>query len=208
MIKERMTKKTQSRFSATVCLGVTLLAVSGEISAQDIVEEQVAPVQTDRDYTFSEVVTESVTGDVYSDEAAANWQDLSYTNLFSKGWDKPWSSPPNGGGGAPRQGWLNAYDGVFYRPSIATFGWQHGLNGGDGYNNNLVSYTPLNQRFEIQTDIPMVASTPGASGNNSETNFGDFRITPRFLLSESRDVTQTLNVTFRTPLEMSSTVTM
>jgi hypothetical protein len=197
MIKERMTKKTQSRFSAAVCLGVTLLAVSGEISAQDVVDDLVAPVQTDKDYSFSEVVTKSVTGDVYSDEAAARWQDLSYGDLFSKGWDKPWSSPPTGGGGAPRQGWLNSYDGVFYRLSIATFGWKHGLNGGDGYNSNLITYTPLNQRFEIQTDIPMVASTPGAF--HSETNFGDFRITPRFLLSESRDVTQTLNVTFRTP---------
>ena len=97
-----------------------------------------------------------MTGDVYSDEAAARWQELSYGNLFSKGWDKPWSSPPTGGGGAPRQGWLNSYEGVFYRLSIATFGWQHGLNGGDGYNNNLVTFTPLNQRFEIQTDIPIV----------------------------------------------------
>jgi hypothetical protein len=119
--------------------------------------------------------------------------------MFSKGWDKPWSSPPNGGGGAPRQGWLNAYEGVFYRLSIATFGWQHGLNGGDGYNNNLISFTPLNQRLQIQTDIPIMTSTPGASGNGSETNFGDFKITPRMILSESRDVTQTLNVTFRPP---------
>lgn len=190
---------TPSRFSTATCLGIALLAASGQISAQDIVEEQAAPVQTEKDYTFAEVVTQSVTGDVYSDEAAANWQDLSYSDMFSKGWDKPWSSPPNGGGGAPRQGWINAYDGVFYRLSIATFGWQHGLNGGDGYNNNLTSYTPLNQRFEVQTDIPIMTSTPGASGNGSETNFGDFKITPRMILSESRDVTQTLNVTFRTP---------
>ena len=199
MIKQRITKKTQSRFFTAVGLGIALLAASGEISAQDIVEEQAAPVQTEKDYSFTEVVTESVTGDVYSDEAAANWQDLSYTNLFSKGWDKPWSSPPNGGGGAPRQGWLNAYDGVFYRLSIATFGWQHGINGGDGYNNDLISYTPLNQRMEIQTDIPIMTSTPGASGRNSETNFGDFTITPRIILSESKNVTQIFNLDFRTP---------
>lgn len=76
-------------------------------------------------------------------------------------------------------------------------GWKLRLNGGDGCNSNLVTFTPLNQPFEIQTDIPMVASIPGDP--HSETNFGDFSITLRFLLSESRDVKQTLNVTFRTP---------
>ena len=108
MIKQRSTKETQRFFFIAAGFGIALLAASGEINAADNLEEQEAPVQAEKDYTFIEAVTESVTGDVYSDEAAANWQDLSYSNLFSKGWDKPWSSPPNGGGGAPRQGWLNA----------------------------------------------------------------------------------------------------
>jgi len=197
MIKERITKETQSGFFKAFCLVFTLLAFNEEISAQDIPEQQVATTQTDREYSFSEVVRESVTGDVYSDPS--KWRDLSYTDIFSKGWDKPWVSPPNGSGGAPRQGWLNTYDGVFYRLSIAVFGWQHNLNNnGDGYTGDLVSYTPLNQRFEVQTDIPMT-SNRGATGSNSQTNFGDFKITPRMILSESEDVTQSFNVTFRTP---------
>ena len=57
MIKQRSTKKTQSRFFTAAGFGIALLAASGEISAQDIVEEQAAPVQTEKDYTFSEVVT-------------------------------------------------------------------------------------------------------------------------------------------------------
>ena len=199
MKNERSTKKTGNIFAPAVCLGVALLAASGEIYAQDLVDDQGVPITAEKKYSFAEVVTESVTGDVYSDEAAKNWQDLSYSNLFSKGWDKSWSSPPNGGGGAPRQGWLNAYDGVFYRLSIATFGWQHGINGGDGYNNDLISYTPLNQRMEIQTDIPIMTSTPGESGRNSETNFGDFTIAPRIILSESKNVTQLFSLAFRTP---------
>jgi len=199
MIKQRSTKKSQSFFLIAAGFGFALLAASGEISAQDVVEDQAAPVQSEKDYTFTEVVTQSVTGDVYSDEAAANWQELSFGNLFSKGWDKPWSSPPAGGGGAPRHGWIGAYDDVFYRLSIAVFSWEHGRNGGDGYSNNLVSFTPLNQRLEIQTNIPIMTSTPGASGNGSETNFGDFRITPRMILAESKDVTQSFGVTFRTP---------
>ena len=196
MIKERMTKKTQNRFPTGVCLGVALLAASGQINAKDLVDDQGVPITAEKKYSFAEAVTESVTGDVYSEEAAANWQELSYSNLFSKGWDKPWSSPPNGGGGAPRQGWLNGYDGVFYRLSLATFGWQHG-NGGDGYSNNIVSFTPLNQRMEIQTNIPVIASSQGFSGR--ETNFGDFVITPRIILSESKNVTQIFNLNFRTP---------
>ena len=193
---KQSTKKIRNIFFPAVCLGVSLLAASGEINAQDLVDDQGVPITAEKQRSFAEVVTESVTGDVYSDEAAKNWQELSFSNLFSKGWDKSWSSPPNGGGGAPRQGWLNAYDGVFFRLSIATFGWLHG-NGGDGYTNNIVSYTPLNQRMEIQTDIPVIASTQGGSGR--ETNFGDFKITPRLLLSESKEQTQTLNLTFRTP---------
>jgi hypothetical protein len=150
-----------------------------------------------RSYSFGEAAIESLTGDVYSQPD--NWQELSYADLFSKGWDKPWVSPPTGGGGAPRQGWLNSYEGVFYRLGIAVFGWQHDLaNTGDGYTGSLTLFTPLNQRLEIQTDIPMVVSNqrPGA---DKETNFGDFQITPRLMLSESRDVTQTFNITFRTP---------
>jgi hypothetical protein len=204
MITEQILKITQRLFSSAVCLGVLLLATSGEISAQDIVDDivddQVTPVKTDRDYSFSEVVAESVTGDVYSDKAAANWQDLSYSNLFSKGWDKPWVSPPNGTGGAPRQGWINTYDGVFYRLSISTFAWQHGLaNNSDGYSGTLTNYTPLNQRMEIRTDLSLTSNRGPTGRSDAQTNFGDFIITPRFLLSESKGQTQTFEIAFRTP---------
>ena len=145
---------------------------------------------TEREYSFGEVVRQSVFGDVYSDPS--QWQELSLGNFFSKGWDKPWVSPPTGGGGAPRQGWLNAYEGVFYRLSLGVFGWQHSDDNGDGYSGNLVSFTPFNQRFEIQTEVPV-------SSNDNETNFGDLRIQGRFLLSETRDVTQTFNISFRIP---------
>lgn len=67
MTKERITKKTQSRFLTAAGLGIALFAASGEISAQDRVEDQVGSVQTGKDYSFAEVVTQSVTGDVYSD---------------------------------------------------------------------------------------------------------------------------------------------
>jgi hypothetical protein len=205
-------KKTyhdQSRFSKNSVLGLLDLAMLALIitplnSIADTTENQPANVSSvtspnDHDYSFGEVLKESLVGDVYSDPS--KWQDLSYSDLFSKGWDKPWASPPNGSGGAPRQGWLNANDGVFYRLGIATFGWQHGNFGGniDSYSGTLTMFTPLNQRFEIQTDIPMVVSAGHGSGFDSGDNFGDLQITPKVILSESKDVTQSLGITFRTP---------
>ncbi|WP_221901928.1 hypothetical protein [Bathymodiolus platifrons methanotrophic gill symbiont] len=91
------------------------------------------------------------------------------------------------GGGAPRQGWLNAYEGVFYRLSLGIFGWKHHSNSTDSYTGTLETFTPINSRFEVRTDIPV-------SSNSEDTNFGDFRIQARIMLSESRNFTQTLNI--------------
>ncbi len=151
----------------------------------------VAAAPVERSYTFGEMVAESMFGDVYAEPS--KWQELGYGNLFSKGWNKPWVSPPAGGGGAPRMGWLNAEDGVFYRLSIATFAWQHGTgNYSDSYSGMLTSYTPVSARFEVRTDI-------GLASNRGPSNFADFIVTPRFLLSESKEQTQSLDLAFRTP---------
>ena len=150
-----------------------------------------------KSYSFTEAMGKSIWGDVYGHPE--DWQELGYGDFFSKGWDQPWVSPPTGAGGAPRQGWLLAFEGVFYRLGIGVFGWQHGLTGqGDGYTASMVNFTPINQRFEIQTDIPMV-SNGANNGGDRQTNFGDFKIQPRFMLSESEELTQTLNISFRTP---------
>jgi hypothetical protein len=39
MIKEQITKKTQGSLLTAICLGINLFAVSGEINAQDVIEE-------------------------------------------------------------------------------------------------------------------------------------------------------------------------
>jgi len=102
------------------------------------------------EHSVGEVVSQSMAGDVYSDPS--RWQALGFRNLFTKGWNQAWESPPAGGGGVRRQGWINAYDGVFLRLSLASFAWQHGLaNNSDGYTGTLSSYMPLNQRMEIRT---------------------------------------------------------
>jgi hypothetical protein len=141
---------------------------------------------------------ESLTGDVYAEPS--RWRPLSLWTLFSEGWNQPWASPPAGGGGAPRQGWLDAADGVFFRLAIGTFTYKHGTSGnGDVYNGGATLYAPLSRRFELQFDVPFVTSLQGVGGSPSHTGFGDFQVTPRVILSESRDVTQSFNLTFRTP---------
>lgn len=157
-----------------------------------------AEPRSEKSYLFLEAAAESITGDVYSDPS--RWEELTFRDLFRKGWDKPWASPPRGAGNAPRMGWLNAYDGVFYRLSIATFNWNHGMaNNSDGYAGTLTSYTPLSQRLEIRTDIGLVSNNGPTGRANAQTNFADFTITPRILLSESKEQSQSLDIGFRTP---------
>lgn len=73
-----------------------------------------------------------------------------------------------------------------------------------GHNGNrstagLTLYSPLNARFELRLDVPFIASNRAGADNDYHTNFGDLQITPRVLISESRNFTQSFNVTFRVP---------
>ena len=87
-------------------------------------------------------MAKSLTGDVYAEPS--RWRELSLGTLFSEGWDESWVSPPAGEGGAPRQGWLNAYDGVFYRLGIATFGFADDFNdNGNQYTGGLTSLSAV-----------------------------------------------------------------
>ena len=141
---------------------------------------------------------ESLFGDVYAEPT--RWRDLPLSTFFTEGWDEPWASPVAGAGGAPRQGWLNAADGVFYRLVIGTFGYTNDFaENGDAYDGGATLYTPLSRRFELRWDVPFVTSNRGATGDSRHTSFGDFQVTPRFILSETQALTQSFNVTFRTP---------
>ncbi len=149
---------------------------------------------------------ESLTGDVYAEPS--RWQPLSMGSFFSEGWNEPWVSPPTGAGYAPRHGWLEGAnaDGVFYRLNVTAFGYGHGTHGnGDQYVGVNRIYLPLSRRFEMQYDMPFVASKQGSQGSESHTGIGDFVVTPRFLLSETRATTQSFNLSFRTPTGDSNT---
>jgi hypothetical protein len=137
----------------------------------------------------ADVIVESLAGDVYAEPS--KWQPLELRTFFTEGWDEPWASPPAGEGGAPRQGWLNTFDGVFYRLMIGTYGYAHGDNG-EQHTGTFTAYLPLNQRFELRGDLP------GVSKGDS-LGAGDDVFWTRFLLSESKAVTQSFNVGFRAP---------
>jgi hypothetical protein len=182
-----------SQIKLAAALSLILVFPSSGIA--DTPTSQASPsLQPSQNYSTAEIISESLTGDVYSDPS--KWQNLSLGDLFSSGWNKPWASPPTGGGGAPRQGWLNADDGVFYRLGLGIFGYNNQINSGlNSYSGTISVYTPLNQRFEFRTDIPVATAT----ANQNQTNFGDFQITPRMILSETKNTTQTFDLTFRAP---------
>jgi hypothetical protein len=180
----RLGSVRSSRLLVTVALSVTLLSATA--LAQQVSE-----------HTWSSAIKQSLFGDVYADPS--RWKPLSLGTFFSEGWDMPWVSPPNGEGGAPRQGWLNADDGVFYRLEVTTFGYAHDFNeNGNQYTGLAQLYAPFNARFEVRLDVPFVASNR-TTGDDYHTGFGDVQIVPRFILSETQDVTQSFNVTVRTP---------
>ena len=144
-----------------------------------------------------DAAVESLTGDVYAEPS--RWRPLSLGTLFTEGWDQAWASPTRGSGGAPRQGWIGAANGVFYRLGLAAYSYAHDVgDNGDEHAGTLTLYTPFSRRFELRHDIPFVVNNKG-SGNSYHTNVGDFSIAPRVILSESQDFTQSFGVTFRTP---------
>ena len=166
------------------------LAVAGPAVAKDASSEpaHIGP--------FSAAV-ESLTGDVYAEPS--RWRPLTLDTLFTEGWDQAWASPTNGSGGAPRQGWIGAADGVFYRLGIATYSYAKDIgDNGDQHAGNLTLYTPLSRRFELRYDVPFIVNNTG-SGRSYSSHFGDLGVAPRVILSESQDFTQSFGVTFRIP---------
>ena len=140
---------------------------------------------------------ESLTGDVYAEPS--RWRPLSLGTFFTEGWDQAWASPPTGEGGAPRQGWIGAQDGVFYRLWIATYGFARDFGGnGNQHTGTFQLYTPFSRRFELRYDLPMIVSNKGAT-DDYHTAAGDLAIVPRVILSESENVTQSFAVALQAP---------
>jgi hypothetical protein len=159
-----------------------------------------------------DTIVESVLGQPDPD----SWRPLPLSTLFSEGWNEPWVPSPNGSGGAPRQGWINAADGNFYRLWFFTFAQAFNQgNKSNAYLGAYTLYTPLSRRLLLITNIPFVerngvgsglpiASGPSGlntprTGTRNQTTFGDITFTPRVMLHETQDFSLTSELAVTVP---------
>ena len=146
--------------------------------------------------SFAQLLGKSLFSDVYA--TPSQWRPLTLGTLFSEGWNESWVSPVNGSGGAPRQGWINAQDGVFYRLAFTGFTARQDLAaGGNRYLGYTTVFLPVSRRFEVRVDVPFVASNPVPSGGYHSA-FGDLTIYPRVLLHETQNTTIVAEMPIRT----------
>jgi hypothetical protein len=158
---------------------------------------------------YSQVILESIWGQADPD----SWRPLPCSTLFSEGWRDPWVPSPNGSGGAPRQGWINAADGNLYRLWFFTFA--QAFNQGPKGNAYLGAYTiflPLSRRLDFIINVPFVLRNSASGGLpiispsgftaptfKSHTTFGDLSFTPRVLLHETKDFSLTSELSVLVP---------
>jgi hypothetical protein len=159
-----------------------------------------------------DTVVESICGKPDPD----TWRPLYCSTLFSEGWLEPWVPSPNGSGGAPRQGWINAADGNFYRLWWFTFSQEFNQGSkSNAYLGAFTLYTPLSRRLLLITNIPfeerngagsglpVASGTSGLStsrtGTTKRSVFGDLTFTPRIMLRETQDFSLTGEVAVTVP---------
>lgn len=151
--------------------------------------------------SLADTITDSLFGDVY---ATGRWKPLSLDTFFSEGWLEPWAGAPDGQDGrTPRHGWLGAFDGVFYRLWLTPFTYGNGLrtpHGSNSYGGNFAIFLPLSRRFDLLINVPFVTANGTRNPRTGyQSNFGDFTVTPRFLLSETERTSQVFAVDIGTP---------
>jgi len=155
----------------------------------------------------------TITESIFGKPDPNTWRPMSLSTLFSEGWNEAWMRSPNGSGGAPRQGWINAADGNLYRLGFFTFA--QGFNNPPKGNAYLGAYTllaPLSRRLELIINMPYVCRNNASEGlpvifpnqepvttTKSHTAFGDISFTPRVLLHETKDFSLTAELAVLTP---------
>ena len=167
-----------------------------------------APTATRVEWGFFDTIRESTFGKPDPN----TWRPLLISTLFSEGWNEAWVPSPNGSGGAPRQGWINAMDGNLYRLSFFSFGQAfNSAPKGNAYFGSYTLLAPLNRRLELIVNVPFVVRNNAVSGlpilnpNNSmsptssHSGFGDMSFTPRVLLHETKDFSLTSELAIVTP---------
>jgi hypothetical protein len=158
-------------------------------------------------------IGETITESIFGTPDPCCWYPLPLSTLLSDGWRQPWTPSPNGSGGAPRQGWINAADGNMYRLMFFTFaqGFNHPPQG-NAYLGAYTLLTPFSRRLMLITNIPFTMRNNISGGlptvdpqaqttaaPQGQTTFGDVSFTPRVLLHETQDFSVTFDFTVLTP---------
>jgi hypothetical protein len=223
---------------AAVC-AISLFAFAGRARGQDPLPPLPSPETPDQ--TFAEIVSstpetpvpqpllypgvgvppgirmisgpiDTITASIFGQPDPDTWRPLLFSSFFSEGWNEAWVPSPNGSGGAPRQGWINAMDGNVYRLWFFTFAQAfNSVPKGNAYLGAYTLMTPLNRRLELIINVPFVLRNNAVSGlpiqnpknptttTKSHTGFGDVSFTPRFLLHETKDFSLTAEMAVVTP---------
>ena len=93
--------------------------------------------------SFLDVAYDSLIGDAYSEAAQENWRPLGLGTFFTDGWNEPYIELPAGSGGAPRSGWVNSFEGTFFRSWFLSFAFANGgTRNGNQYRGDYTIYAP------------------------------------------------------------------
>jgi hypothetical protein len=182
-------------------LGITvLLACAGVVAAQPTpapLAGETVNVEPDTGHAFGlfAAIRTSMFG-----KSDQEWTPLTFGTFFREGWTDAWIAPPNGSGGALRQGWINTPDAFFNRMLVGVYSHTNANRGGrDEDAASFIYETPITRRYMFGI-VPTVIDHLGAGGGNgSVTQFGDTVIENRFLLHETQDVTLSFNLNVRVP---------
>ena len=192
-------------------LAALFVAGSGEVSRAEDAPADPAPPAYRTIYSVRDTLAESLFGK----RDPSEWRPLGLSNLFTEGWNEPWLAPPRGTGGAPRQGWINATDGDFYRLAFFTYGISQVHRPNElAQLGQFTLYTPLSRRLEVVTNLPFIQKNEnlgsgqvfiGSSGAGTrrlapgQVGTGDLSFAPRVMLIDTQDFALIAQASVRTP---------
>lgn len=190
-------------------------AVLGFVAAQDALGQEavmddaqnsadVERVPPRRRYRPLEVMALSI----FADGEEEDWTPLRLSTFFTDGWDEPWLAPPADSNMPVRQGWVNSADGLFFRNLVGVYQNAEGLPGGRDANFGLFQFqSPLSRRLWISLDVPFISALNDDHGPARAATFGDFNVTPRVMLHETRKLSIIAGLGVRSPTGSLSTLT-
>ncbi len=184
-----------------------LIVAPAAVAGTAPVTPPAAPLHSPTGLSVLDVISESLFGEIYSPAAQGKWSPLTLGTFFSEGWDVPYVNPTAGDGGladtggAPRQGWVNAFGGSFYRAWFFAFAYDQGVNShiGNGYLGRYEIFIPFNRRFEFEIRWDFIVSNKGGTSNTYHGNIGQTGFVGRWQLSESKNFGQTFHLGFFAP---------